>query len=622
MEDIQELLKKSRSEVADLTERNANLLQNERRLLSSKVSPVVSTTQLAVERDDLKTSEFATASIVSPSTKSKSTRIDSTSSSAEVIGMIEDSIAIGSSINPSTRGKRKSEQIEVGLSEDSEETLNVGRRRISRSTLKADNMNTSETNFNLLDSSMEIAHKTGSRDTRSLEFTSSEETAEDVSQTKPVNVETRPSKNRIAEAGSKFYIKLLQFYTDESMCKFPEPEKWSVEGLVLKELPRQNFLIKFPVFSDMQVQRKPMYYFRHSYCSFSTPPEEYIVTEEALSRYDSSKLPPKVQDEPSLSDPPQSHSSSLSSSTSSSSFNVDSSTTFNRKLQSPVRSAIAVIEENLKKSSSGKETSLKLSPDLKGDKPIMSTDNVRSARKIIEANLKRARDSGESESQELRNVQEHSLVLSKQSSKSIITVPAPDATSVSTIQAAANRVAARVTHGKNIPEVLTASTTTATSIKAKGLPQSAIPPKPAVPKRSSSITTASTNISTAIPLAPFIEDIDLKDEVISVRNPSATVRDISGWHISDDDRRNKYTFPAETSILPKAKLHVYCCAKNRDMHSLLQPHIFWTNKDGTVRMKNVLNDDGDKISLLQPSNKLVSTCKKVPGGQPIVEKFK
>ena len=102
----------------------------------------------------------------------------------------------------------------------------------------------------------------------------------------------------------------------------------------------------------------------------------------------------------------------------------------------------------------------------------------------------------------------------------------------------------------------------------------------------------------------FIEDIDLQDELVTIRNPSSSTQDLSGWKISDDHGRNKFVIPEGTKVDPKGILNIYCCAKGHKgaaaasvagnagetSASLKKPYIFWTNKDGTPRMKNVLND--------------------------------
>merc|ERR1711991_1161662 len=74
--------------------------------------------------------------------------------------------------------------------------------------------------------------------------------------------------------------------------------------------------------------------------------------------------------------------------------------------------------------------------------------------------------------------------------------------------------------------------------------------------------------------------------------------------------------------LRQGSLYLYCCAKGEHMRNLKEPNIFWTNKDGTRRMRNTLNDDGDKISLLRPDETFVASCEKVPGEEAVIMKSK
>ena len=122
---------------------------------------------------------------------------------------------------------------------------------------------------------------------------------------------------------------------------------------------------------------------------------------------------------------------------------------------------------------------------------------------------------------------------------------------------------------------------------------------------------------------PYIEDIDLRKELIILRNPSDSVSNIGNFIISDDEGKNKFHFPQHVEIQPKGVLHLYCCAKGLDKKILEkgEPYMFWLNKDGKHRMKNVLNDDGDKIHLMNSHEKVVATCEKIsPDADPIVVK--
>jgi len=128
--------------------------------------------------------------------------------------------------------------------------------------------------------------------------------------------------------------------------------------------------------------------------------------------------------------------------------------------------------------------------------------------------------------------------------------------------------------------------------------------KPPIPRQSASSSSKvnnppSFNIN-PVPLLPYIQDIDLLEELIVVANPSSSARDLSGWRVSDDHGRNKFVFPPGTSVSGRGVLNLYCCAKGKmkgdgegegEGHGGLKtPFIFWTNKDGSPRMKNVLND--------------------------------
>lgn len=80
--------------------------------------------------------------------------------------------------------------------------------------------------------------------------------------------------------------------------------------------------------------------------------------------------------------------------------------------------------------------------------------------------------------------------------------------------------------------------------------------------------------------------------------------------MSDDDIKHKWKIPEGTIIPPGATMHIYCTVKDLDMDSLLEPCIFWTNKNGARRRANILNNDGDKIVLRDTDGDFVSSCEK------------
>lgn len=90
---------------------------------------------------------------------------------------------------------------------------------------------------------------------------------------------------------------------------------------------------------------------------------------------------------------------------------------------------------------------------------------------------------------------------------------------------------------------------------------------------------------------PLVEDIDLVDEMITIKNPSKAPRDISGYTISDDQGHNVFHFHQGTIVEAESVLYLYCCAKNETskhhLRTRLEPHIQWTNK-GKKKLKNHL----------------------------------
>ena len=106
-----------------------------------------------------------------------------------------------------------------------------------------------------------------------------------------------------------------------------------------------------------------------------------------------------------------------------------------------------------------------------------------------------------------------------------------------------------------------------------------------------------------------IEDIDLAEDVITLFNPHSDELNLNGFTISDDHGKNT-TIIKEAKVAPQSNLYIYCNAKNAEQRDLRTPYIFWTNKNGKNRMKNVLNDNGDKILLMDANGNLVSSFAK------------
>ena len=83
--------------------------------------------------------------------------------------------------------------------------------------------------------------------------------------------------------GTKFYVKLITWYTKPKDCPFPNAEDWYVEGFVKAVGNKGMHDIVFPVFNDKEIlTMKPSYFQRHAI--FENPTR--IVTKKDLDKYD------------------------------------------------------------------------------------------------------------------------------------------------------------------------------------------------------------------------------------------------------------------------------------------------------------------------------------------------
>ena len=95
---------------------------------------------------------------------------------------------------------------------------------------------------------------------------------------------------------------------------------------------------------------------------------------------------------------------------------------------------------------------------------------------------------------------------------------------------------------------------------------------------------------------PFIADVDVIDEKITIVNPCAFALDLTGFHISDFHGKHVYHFPAGFELPPRSKAVLFCCPGTRPHVDDYQVnHLLWKNRDGTLRRKEVLNN-GNAVS--------------------------
>lgn len=173
----------------------------------------------------------------------------------------------------------------------------VQRRRIRKNTEGGLSVDTSENT-----SSDRSASRSRSRSRRSSARVYAENTVTPPSSTRSnsrstsVQNASRSSKPRgrsasrspkqnlpVYAVGTKFYVKLITWYTRAKDCPFPNAEDWYVEGFVKSVGNKGMHDIVFPVFNDREtLTMKPSYFQRHAI--FDNPTR--VVTKKDLDEYD------------------------------------------------------------------------------------------------------------------------------------------------------------------------------------------------------------------------------------------------------------------------------------------------------------------------------------------------
>lgn len=79
------------------------------------------------------------------------------------------------------------------------------------------------------------------------------------------------------------------------------------------------------------------------------------------------------------------------------------------------------------------------------------------------------------------------------------------------------------------------------------------------------------------------------------------VTDLSGYTLSDNEGKHKFTLPNGTTVKGNSQLYVYCTAKRgRGMPPPRSPFIYWQNKNGKIRP--VMGVDGIIFNPLKTSS--------------------
>jgi len=106
-------------------------------------------------------------------------------------------------------------------------------------------------------------------------------------------------------------------------------------------------------------------------------------------------------------------------------------------------------------------------------------------------------------------------------------------------------------------------------------------------------------------LPPYVAYADLAREAVVISNPSSRPVDLSGFVLKDKDGRNEYKFPAKTTAKANGDVILFCAPgklpEEDQMRAKRAGILFWTNRDGSPRSKEVLNNSGEILHLMDPA---------------------
>lgn len=92
---------------------------------------------------------------------------------------------------------------------------------------------------------------------------------------------------------------------------------------------------------------------------------------------------------------------------------------------------------------------------------------------------------------------------------------------------------------------------------------------------------------------PYISNINLLDETITLYNPSSIDHPMKGYYLHDYHQKHSYKFPDNYIFPAKSYVTIYCCPGQLPHHDSLsdtETILLWKNNDGSLRRKEVLNN--------------------------------
>lgn len=94
------------------------------------------------------------------------------------------------------------------------------------------------------------------------------------------------------------------------------------------------------------------------------------------------------------------------------------------------------------------------------------------------------------------------------------------------------------------------------------------------------------------PLAttPFISSLDPEEEYMSIYNPGPSNLSLDQFFVVDWRHLHKFVFGPDDIVPGNSQLHLYTCPGSHHTGQYIAPYALWTNHDGTLRRKEVLNN--------------------------------
>eukprot|EP00602_Paraphysomonas_sp_CaronLab_P008398 CAMPEP_0185026256 /NCGR_PEP_ID=MMETSP1103-20130426/10186_1 /TAXON_ID=36769 /ORGANISM="Paraphysomonas bandaiensis, Strain Caron Lab Isolate" /LENGTH=360 /DNA_ID=CAMNT_0027559767 /DNA_START=152 /DNA_END=1234 /DNA_ORIENTATION=- len=93
-----------------------------------------------------------------------------------------------------------------------------------------------------------------------------------------------------------------------------------------------------------------------------------------------------------------------------------------------------------------------------------------------------------------------------------------------------------------------------------------------------------------------------------------------GYSVSDFHKNHVFTFPDDFRMEKLSFVRIYTCP-GRMKHSPVcdDPYLLWTNNDGSLRKKEILNNDGDTVYLFNANGVKISSCSQKGKNAPVIE---